>query len=228
MTKIAIDGPAGAGKSSICKKVAKALGYIYIDTGAMYRTVGLKAVRCGIDTKDSEGVASILPTLDIDIRHEGVEQHIFLDGENVSDQIRTPEISMAASNVSAIPAVRVALVDLQRKLAENHEVVMDGRDIGSFVLPDAEVKIFLTASVDARAQRRYKELLEKGETVDFDAVKEDMILRDKQDSTRAVSPLVVADGATVIDTSKLNFEESVNAVIEHIRSNVRWAFITLP
>ena len=221
MTKIAIDGPAGAGKSSISKKVAKALGYIYIDTGAMYRTVGLKAVRCGIDTKDSEGVASILPTLDIDIRHEGVEQHIFLDGENVSDQIRTPEISMAASNVSAIPAVRVALVDLQRKLAENHDVVMDGRDIGSFVLPDAEVKIFLTASVDARAQRRYKELLEKGETVDFEAVREDMILRDKQDSTRAVSPLVVAEGATVIDTSKLNFEESVNAVIEHIRSNVR-------
>ncbi|MBQ8764664.1 MAG: (d)CMP kinase [Clostridia bacterium] len=221
MTKIAIDGPAGAGKSSISKKVAKALGYIYIDTGAMYRTVGLKAVRCGIDTKDSEGVASILPTLDIDIRHEGVEQHIFLDGENVSDQIRTPEISMAASNVSAIPAVRVALVDLQRKLAENHDVVMDGRDIGSFVLPDAEVKIFLTASVDARAERRYKELLEKGETVDFEAVREDMILRDKQDSTRAGSPLVVAEGATVIDTSKLNFEESVDAVIKHIRSNIR-------
>ena len=221
MTKIAIDGPAGAGKSSISKKVAKALGYIYIDTGAMYRTVGLKAVRCGIDTKDSEGVASILPTLDIDIRHEGVEQHIFLDGENVSDQIRTHEISMAASHVSAIPAVRVALVDLQRKLAENHDVVMDGRDIGSFVLPDAEVKIFLTASVDARAERRYKELLEKGETVDFEAVREDMILRDKQDSTRAVSPLVVAEGATVIDTSKLNFEESVDAVIKHIRSNIR-------
>lgn len=221
MTKIAIDGPAGAGKSSISKKVAKALGYIYIDTGAMYRTVGLKAVRCGIDTKDSKSVASILPTLDIDIRHEGVEQHIFLDGENVSDKIRTPEISMAASNVSAIPAVRVALVDLQRKLAQNHDVVMDGRDIGSFVLPDAEVKIFLTASVDARAQRRYKELLEKGETVDFEAVRKDMIIRDKQDSTRAVSPLVVADGATVIDTSELNFEESVNAVIEHIRSNIR-------
>ncbi len=221
MTKIAIDGPAGAGKSSISKKVAKELGYIYIDTGAMYRTVGLKAVRCGIDTKDSEGVASILPALDIDIRHEGVEQYIFLDGENVSDLIRTPEISMAASNVSAIPAVRVALVDLQRKLAQDHDVVMDGRDIGSFVLPDAEVKIFLTASVEARAERRYKEFIEKGETVDIEAVKEDMILRDKQDSTRAVSPLVVADGATVIDTSELNFEESVNAVIKHIRSNIR-------
>lgn len=221
MTKIAIDGPAGAGKSSISKKVAKELGYIYIDTGAMYRTVGLKAVRCGIDTKDSEGVESILPTLDIDIRHEGVEQHIFLDGENVSDQIRTPEISMAASNVSAIPAVRVALVELQRKLAENHDVLMDGRDIGSFVLPNAEVKIFLTASVEARAERRYKELIEKGEKVDFEAVKEDMIIRDKQDSTRAVSPLVVADGATIIDTSDLDFEQSVNAVIEHIRSNIK-------
>lgn len=221
MTKIAIDGPAGAGKSSISKKVAKALGYIYIDTGAMYRTVGLKAVRCGIDTKDIDRVTSILSELDIDIRHEGVEQHIFLDGENVSDQIRTPEISMAASNVSSIPAVRVALVELQRKLAENHDVVMDGRDIGSFVLPDAEVKIFLTASVDARAERRYKELLEKGEKVDLEAVKEDMILRDKQDSTRAVSPLIVADGATVIDTSVLDFEESVNAVIDHIRSNIR-------
>ena len=128
---------------------------------------------------------------------------------------------MAASNVSAIPAVRVALVDLQRKLAENHDVVMDGRDIGSFVLPDAEVKIFLTASVEARAMRRYKELMEKGESVDFEAVKEDLIIRDKQDTTRAVSPLVVADGATVIDTSELNFEESVDAVIEHIRSNIR-------
>jgi len=221
MTKIAIDGPAGAGKSSISKKVAKELGFIYIDTGAMYRTVGLKAVRCGIDTKDTEGVSSILPSLDIDIRHVGVEQHIFLDGENVSELIRTPEISMAASNVSAIPAVRVALVELQRKLAENHDVVMDGRDIGSFVLPDAEVKIFLTASVETRAMRRYKELLEKGETVDFEAVKEDMILRDKQDSTRTVSPLVVAEGATVIDTSELNFEESVAAVTNHIRSNIR-------
>ena len=218
MTKIAIDGPAGAGKSSISKKVAKKLGYVYIDTGAMYRTVGLKAVRCGIETTDSEGVGSILAGLDIDIRHEGVEQYIYLDGENVSDKIRTPEISMAASNVSAIPAVRVAMVDMQRKLAQNHDVVMDGRDIGSFVLPDAEIKIFLTASVEARAKRRYNELIEKGEKVDFEDVRAEMIQRDKNDSTRAVSPLVVADGATVIDTSLLSFDESVNTVIEHIRS----------
>lgn len=220
MTKIAIDGPAGAGKSSISKKVAKKLGYVYIDTGAMYRTVGLKAVRCGIETTDSEGVGSILADLDIDIRHEGVEQYIYLDGENVSDKIRTPEISMAASNVSAIPAVRVAMVDMQRKLAQNHDVVMDGRDIGSFVLPDAEIKIFLTASVEARAKRRFNELIEKGEKVDFEDVKAEMIQRDKNDSTRAVSPLVVADGATVIDTSLLSFDESVNTVIEHIRSKI--------
>ncbi len=218
MTKIAIDGPAGAGKSSISKKVAKALGYIYIDTGAMYRTVGLKAVRCGIETTDAEGVSSILNDLDIDIRHEGVEQHIYLEGEDVSEKIRTPEISMAASNVSAIPAVRLAMVDMQRKLAQNHNVVMDGRDIASYVLPDAEVKIFLTASVEARAQRRFNELTEKGEKVDFEVVKADMIQRDKNDSTREFSPLTIAKDATVIDTSNLTFEESVTKVLEHIRS----------
>ena len=220
MTKIAIDGPAGAGKSTISKKVAKELGYVYIDTGAMYRTVGLKAVRMGIDTTDEKGVSSILPELDIDIRHEGVEQYIYLDGENVSDKIRTPEISMAASNVSAIGAVRVAMVDMQRKLAANHNVVMDGRDIATFVLPDAEVKIFLTASVEARARRRYNELIEKGEKVDFEDVKNEMILRDKNDSTRAVSPLKVAEDATVIDNSDLSLEESVNKVVEFIRSNI--------
>ncbi len=220
MTKIAIDGPAGAGKSTISKKVASELGYVYIDTGAMYRTVGLKAVRSGIDTKDAKGVESILNGIDIDIRHEGVEQHIYLDGENVSDKIRTPEISMAASNVSAIPAVRVALVDMQRKLAENHDVVMDGRDIGSFVLPDAEIKIFLTASAEARAKRRYKELIDKGESVSFEEVYNDMVQRDKNDSTRAVSPLVVAEGASVIDTSDLNLQESVEAVISHIRGRM--------
>ena len=220
MTKIAIDGPAGAGKSTISKKVAKELGYVYIDTGAMYRTVGLKAVRMGIDTKDEKAVGAILPGIDIDIRHEGVEQHIFLDGENVSDKIRTPEISMAASNVSAIGAVRVALVDMQRKLAANHDVVMDGRDIATFVLPDAEVKIFLTASVDARAERRYKELLEKGSDVRFEDVKSEMIQRDKNDSTRAVSPLKIAEDATVIDTSELNLEQSINKVVEFIRSKI--------
>lgn len=220
MTKIAIDGPAGAGKSTISKKVAKELGYVYIDTGAMYRTVGLKAVRMGIDTKDEKGVTSILPDLDIDIRHEGVEQQIYLDGENVSDKIRTPEISMAASNVSAIGAVRTALVDMQRKLAQNHDVVMDGRDIATFVLPDAEVKIFLTASVESRAGRRYRELIEKGESVSLEDVTAEMIQRDKNDSTRKVSPLKVADDATVIDNSDLGLEESVSKVVEFIRSKI--------
>lgn len=221
MTKIAIDGPAGAGKSTISKKVASALGFVYIDTGAMYRTVGLKAVRCGVDTNDEKGVIELLPSLDIDIRHEGVEQHIYLDGENVSDKIRTPQISMAASNVSRIPAVRLAMVDMQRKLAQNHDVVMDGRDIASYVLPDAEIKIFLTASVDARAKRRYDELLEKGESVSFEDVKNEMIQRDTNDSTREFAPLTVADGAEVIDTSELTLSESIDKVIDYVRENLK-------
>lgn len=220
MTKIAIDGPAGAGKSTISKKVASELGYVYIDTGAMYRAVGLKAVRSGIDTKDEKAVSKILPELDIDIRHQGVEQFIYLDGENVSDKIRTPEISMAASNVSAIPAVRIAMVDMQRKLAANHNVVMDGRDIASYVLPDAEIKIFLTASVEARAQRRFDELILKGQSVSFEDVKAEMIVRDKNDSTREFSPLVVAEGAQVIDTSDLTLEQSIKTVIDYVRSKI--------
>ena len=221
MTKIAIDGPAGAGKSTISKKVASALGFVYIDTGAMYRTVGLKAVRCGVDTNDEKGVIELLPSLDIEIRREGVEQHIYLDGENVSGQIRTPQISMAASNVSRIPAVRLAMVDMQRKLAQNHDVVMDGRDIASYVLPDAEIKIFLTASVDARAKRRYDELLEKGESVSFEDVKNEMIQRDTNDSTREFAPLTVADGAEVIDTSELTLSESIDKVIDYVRENLK-------
>ncbi len=220
MTKIAIDGPAGAGKSTISKKVAKELGFVYIDTGAMYRAVGLKAVRCGIDTNDENGVVSILPELDIDIRHEGVEQFVYLDGENVSHLIRTPEISMAASNVSRIPAVRLKMVDIQRSLAENHDVVMDGRDIATYVLPNAEIKIFLTASVDARAKRRYDELILKGEKVNFEDVKAEMELRDKNDSSREFAPLKVADGAEVIDTSDLSLEESIQKVTEYVRENI--------
>lgn len=220
MTRIAIDGPAGAGKSTISKKVASQLGFVYIDTGAMYRAVGLKAVRCGIDTNDETGVASILPSLDIDIRHEGVEQHIYLDGENVSDKIRTPEISMAASNVSRIPAVRLAMVDMQRALAGKRDVVMDGRDIASYVLPDAEIKIFLTASVDARARRRYNELIQKGESVNYEDVKDEMIIRDKNDSTREFAPLKMVADAQLIDTSDLTLEESIEAVTDYIRRNL--------
>lgn len=215
--KVAIDGPAGAGKSTISKAAAKKLGFVYIDTGAMYRTVGLKAVMCGIDPKDSDGVCSVLDKLDIDIRHEDVEQRIFLDGEDVSEKIRTPEISLAASDVSKIPLVRKKLVELQRKLAQNHDVIMDGRDIATHVLPDAEVKIFLTASVEKRAQRRYEELCQKGENVTFEEVRADMELRDKNDSTRLVSPLKIADDAVVVDTSDFTLNESVDAVINTIK-----------
>jgi len=220
MTKVAIDGPAGAGKSTISKKAAAAFGFVYIDTGAMYRTVGLKAVREGVSTTDEEGVKALLDKINIDIRHDGVEQHIFLDGEDVSDLIRTPEISIAASNVSKIPAVRLALVDMQRSLAKNHDVVMDGRDISSFVLPDAEIKIFLTASVDARAKRRYDELCQKGEKVTFEEVRDDMVFRDNNDSTREFAPLKIVDGAKVIDTSELTLEESIEAVIDYIRKSL--------
>jgi len=220
MTKIAIDGPAGAGKSTISKKVAAAFGFVYIDTGAMYRAVGLKAVREGVDTTDEKGVTKLMTSMDIDIRHDGVEQHVFLDGEEVSGLIRTPEISIAASNVSKIPEVRLALVDMQRRLSAQHDVVMDGRDIASYVLPDADVKIFLTASVDARAKRRYDELLQKGEKVSFDEVREDMIFRDNNDSTRAFAPLKIAEGAQVIDTSELSLNESVDAVINYIRKSL--------
>lgn len=217
MAKVAIDGPAGAGKSSIAKSAAKALGWIYIDTGAMYRAAGLKALRDGIDIKANPEVA-FRAVENIDIRLEFSEngQLIFLGDENVSDKIRTPEASVAASDISAIPEVRVMLVDLQRKLAEGKDVIMDGRDIGTHVFPDAEVKIFLTASPEVRAERRHKELLEKGTDISFDEVLQSVIERDRNDTTRVASPLRAADDAVVLDTSELNFEESVAAVLNLI------------
>ena len=217
MTKIAIDGPAGAGKSTISKQAAGQLGFVYIDTGAMYRAVGLKAVRMGIGTLDAGGLDKLIKEIEIDIRYENGEQHIYLDGEDVSGKIRTPEISIAASNVSSIPAVRTEMVEMQRRLAENHNVIMDGRDIGSCVLPDAELKIYLTASVNARALRRCRQLEESGMSASLDDVKRDIELRDRQDMTRAASPLVVADGAKIVDTSDMSLEESVNTVIDMIR-----------
>ena len=221
MTKVAIDGPAGAGKSTISKKIAKELGYVYIDTGAMYRTVGLKACREGIDTLDNKGVISLLDTLDIDIVASSGEQKIMLDGEDVSSLIRTPEISMAASNVSKIPEVRQTLLKIQRSLANDKDVVMDGRDVATCILPDAEIKIFLTASVEARAKRRYDELILGGKEVSFEDVKKEMIQRDHNDSTRAVSPLKIDKDATVIDTSNLTLEQSIDKIIEHVRNNLK-------
>ena len=210
--KIAIDGPAGAGKSTISKEVAKKLGIIYIDTGAMYRAIGLAAVRSGIDTKDAEGVKSVLDKVDITISHSDGTQQIFLNGENVSEEIRLPEISVAASNVAVIPEVRLKLVELQRSLAERCDVIMDGRDIGTYVLPNAELKIFLTASVDERARRRYKELIEKGVKTDFDEVKADMEYRDKKDSGRDFAPLRAADDSITLDNTDITAQEAADEI----------------
>ena len=218
MFKIAIDGPSGAGKSTIAKTVAKKLGFVYIDTGAMYRAAALSCIRNGIKIKENpEEAIKIVNNISIDIDYIDGTQRIFLNGEDVSDKIRTPEISMGASDVSAIGEVRKKLVALQRELAGTKNVIMDGRDIGTHVLPDAEVKIFLTASPKIRAERRYKELLEKGMDVTYDKVLADIIDRDEQDRTRAASPLRQADDAVLLDTSDLTFDESVAAVLELIK-----------
>lgn len=220
--KIAVDGPAGAGKSTISKEVAKKLGIIYIDTGAMYRAIGLAAVRRGIDTEDAEGVKSILGEVEVSISHENGAQQIFLNGENVSEEIRLPEISVAASNVAVIPEVRLKLVELQRRLASSCDVIMDGRDIGTYVLPDAELKIFLTASVEERANRRLRELLEKGVDTDFEAVRADMEYRDKNDSGREFAPLKAAEDSVILDNTSLTAEESVEEIcrLAHDRGEV--------
>lgn len=216
--KVAIDGPAGAGKSTIARAAASELGFVYIDTGAMYRAVALYCVRNGKDTKnDTEGVIGLLPKVQIGIRHvEGV-QRIFLSSEDVSEKIRTPEISVAASDVAVIPEVRMKLVQLQRELAETTDVIMDGRDIGTYVLPDAEVKIFLTADVEARAMRRYKELCEKGTETTFEEVLRDMKYRDANDAGRSFAPLCQAEDAVLVDTTALSPEESILSVIRIIR-----------
>lgn len=217
---IAIDGPAGAGKSSIAKLVSKELGYIYVDTGALYRTVGLYSIRKGIDTKDAEAVTATLKDIEVKLGFVDGAQHVFLNGEDVSDAIRTPEASMGASNVSAIPAVRTFLFDLQRDIAKNNNCIMDGRDIGTVVLPDAQIKLFLTASPEARAERRYKELIEKGEKVEFQDVLDDINKRDYQDSHREIAPLKQAEDATLVDNSGCNLEEGTALVLGIIREKL--------
>lgn len=210
--QIAIDGPAGAGKSTISKDVAKKLGIVYIDTGAMYRAIGLAAVRKGLDTADHEAVKSILDLVDIKISHIDGVQQIFLNDENVSEEIRLPEISVAASNVAVIPEVRLKLVELQRKLAEKCDVIMDGRDIGTYVLPDAELKIFLTASVEERAERRLKELVEKGVSTTLEEVRTDMEYRDKNDSGRDFAPLKAAEDSVELDNTYRSAEETAEEI----------------
>lgn len=206
---IAIDGPSGAGKSTMARKLAADFGFIYVDTGAIYRTVGLAAYRTGIDRHDEPAVKALLPKLSIEMRYNEVgEQRMFLDGEDVSEAIRMPEISICASDVSSLPAVRSFLLEMQRKLAREHNVVMDGRDIGTVVLPDADLKIFLTASAEQRAKRRMLELEAKGVDASFDEVLKDIEYRDDQDTKRAAAPLRAAEDAVRVDTSSLNFEES--------------------
>ena len=210
---VAIDGPAGAGKSTLARAAADRFGFIYADTGAIYRTVGLAVCRAGIASRDTDGVASLLPTLDIQLRHgtDGV-QRMYLGEEDVSGLIRTPEISIYASDVSAMPAVRAFLLDMQRILARRHDVVMDGRDIGTVVLPDADLKVFLTASLEARAMRRLLELEERGIKSTLEEVRRDMEYRDKNDSERAAAPLRAAPDAILLDTTNLTLEESIDAL----------------
>lgn len=215
---IAIDGPAGAGKSTIAKEIAKILKIVYVDTGAMYRAIGLKALRMEMDPADSKAVIPMLSNTVVTIRYENGIQRIILDGEDVSDLIRTQEVSNAASVISTIPEVRLKLVDLQRELARSRDTIMDGRDIGTYVLPNTPYKFFLTASPEVRAKRRYLEYKEKGTLGcrSFEEILSEIIERDHRDSNREMAPLRPAEGAKIIDTSDMSIEEAVNAVLEGI------------
>lgn len=217
---VAIDGPAGAGKSTIARQAAKELGFIYVDTGALYRTVGLFSLRKGYDTKDAEKVVSTLSEIEIKLGFANGEQRVYLNGEDVSEAIRTPEASMGASNVSAIPKVREFLFDLQKQIAATNDCLMDGRDIGTVVLPNAQVKIFLTASPEIRATRRYKELIEKGADVKYEDVLDDLIKRDYQDTHREIAPLKAADDAIILDTSDMTLEENLQLVIKTVKEKL--------
>lgn len=211
---IAIDGPAGAGKSTIAKLISKKLKIVYLDTGAMYRTVALKAIRQNIDTLDADKLSKLVKDIDIQVKHMNDEQRIYLDGEDVIDYIRTPEVSIGASNVATIPEVRIKMVELQREIASKCSVVMDGRDIGTYVLPNATLKIFLTASIEERAKRRYNEQLSKGiDNVSYEEVKKDIEYRDKNDSSRAFAPLAKAEDAVELDTTNMSIDEVVSKIL---------------
>lgn len=218
---IAIDGPAGAGKSTIAKLAAKELSFIYVDTGALYRAIGLCAYRNNIGSKDVPAILEMLKTIRVELAfNENHEQIVLLNGEDVSAYIRTPEISMYASDVSAIPQVRAFLLDLQRNMAKTNNVIMDGRDIGTVVLPDAQIKIFLTASPQVRAKRRFDELIEKGMDVTYEEVLADVETRDYNDSHRETAPLRPADDSIIVDTSELNLEQSVERLISIMKERM--------
>lgn len=219
---IAIDGPSGAGKSTIAKAAAKKLGFIYVDTGALYRSVALNAIRSGVkDTKNKEEVVPTLLGLNVSLRFKDGEQRVFIGDCDVSEDIRQNEVSMAASNVSAIPEVRDFLFSLQRNIASENDCIMDGRDIGTVVLPDAKIKIFLTASPEARADRRFKELLEKGQQISYDTVLKEIKERDWQDSHRETAPLKKADDAVLVDTTGYGLEDAVKAVMDVIAEKLK-------
>ncbi len=215
--RVALDGPGGAGKSTVAKIIAAKMGYVYVDTGALYRTVGLYAAENGIAKEDEGGILSLLDTIDVRLTYENGEQHVLLNGADVGTKIRTPEISMYASAVSKLPEVRTYLLDLQKKIAAAGGVVMDGRDIGTVIMPDAEIKVFMTATPEERARRRLKELLEKGEQVTFEEVFADMQQRDKNDSERETAPLKPAEDAVLFTNDGYDAEGSADYIIELIR-----------
>ena len=220
MVSIAIDGPAGAGKSTIARAASKELGYIYVDTGALYRSIGLYMIRHGISLQDAEAIAFNVENVQIELKFIQGEQRVFLGEEDVSDLIRTPEVSMAASAVSAVPKVRQFLLDLQKDMAKKNNVVMDGRDIGTVVLPNADVKIFLTASAEERAKRRCKELEEKGQAVSYQEVLTDIQQRDYNDSHREIAPLKQAEDAVLLDTSHLDLQQSIQALLDLVKNKL--------
>lgn len=220
-TAVAVDGPVGAGKSTIARAAAERLGFVYFDTGALYRAVGLYCSRNGVDLKNGADIAARLPEISLELKLINGAQRVFLNGEDVSEEIRLPEISMAASAVSAVPEVRAALLDIQRSMARTNSVIMDGRDIGTVVLPNADVKIFLTARAEIRAKRRYDELLKKGVETTFESVLDDLNERDYNDSHRAAAPLKQAQDAVLADTSELDFEQSVALVCKIIEETAK-------
>ena len=220
MINIAIDGPSGGGKSTLAKRIAKELGYIYVDTGALYRSIALYMLQNHIKTTNKDDVVKALDHINLDMRHENGTQQVYLNGVNVGDTIRTPEVAAGASTVSAIPEVRLFLLDLQRCIAKENNVIMDGRDIGTVILPDAQVKIFLSASMEARAKRRHMELMEKGIVSSYDEILSAMKERDKKDSTRETAPAIPAPDAIFLDNSSFDPDQTFEAALKIIRSKI--------